>query len=74
MEKAKQMDSLKDIINIRYDMFKDKVAFLEKEDGSKEFRKIKYSQVKEDVNALGTIMLKKLNLKDKKIAVTELRQ
>lgn len=69
MEKVKQMDSLKDIINIRYDMFKDKVAFLEKEDGSKEFRKIKYSQVKEDVNALGTIMLKKLNLKDKKIAV-----
>ena len=32
MEKVKQMDSLKDIINIRYDMFKDKVAFLEKED------------------------------------------
>ena len=30
MEKVKQMDSLKDIINIRYDMFKDKVAFLEK--------------------------------------------
>ncbi|MDD3304083.1 MAG: AMP-binding protein [Clostridia bacterium] len=69
MEEIKYVESLKDIINVRCDMFKDKVAFLEKEDGSKEFRKIKYSQVKEDVNALGTIMLKKLNLKDKKIAV-----
>ena len=63
------MDSLKDIINIKCDMFKDKVAFLEKDGTSKEFKKIKYSKVKEDVNGLGTIMLKKLNLKDKKIAV-----
>lgn len=69
MNNTKAMDSLKDIININCDLYQDKVAFLEKEDGAKEFRKIKYSQVKEDVNALGTVMLKKLNLKDEKVAV-----
>lgn len=66
--KIKKMDSLKDIINIKCDMFKDKVAFLDKE-GTKEFKKITYSKVKEDVNALGTMMIKKLGLKDQKIAV-----
>ena len=57
---AKQMNSLKDIINIRCDMFKDKVAFLEKDGKSTEYQEIKYSKVKEDVNALGTVMLEKL--------------
>lgn len=69
MEEINYVDSLKDIINVRCDMFKDKVAFLEKLEGEEKFKEIKYSKVKEDVNALGTIMLKKLNLKDKNIAV-----
>lgn len=69
MEKLGIMNSLKDIINIRCDMFKDKVAFLEKDMHSTEFKPIKYSKMKEDVNSLGTIMLKKFNLKDKKVAV-----
>ena len=62
-------ESLKDIINIKCDMYKDRVAFLEKNGKSPEYQEIKYSQIKEDVNALGTIMLKKLGLKDEKIAV-----
>ena len=69
MEEKKVMDSLKDIINIKFDTFSDKVAFLEKNPETREFEKIKYSKVKEDINALGTVMLKKLNLKDEKIAV-----
>ena len=69
MKEVKYIDSLKDIINERCDLFKDRVAFLEKLEGSEIFEQIKYSKVKEDVNALGTIMLNKLNLKDKKIAV-----
>ncbi len=64
-----EMESLKDIINIKCDMYKDRVAFLEKNGKSPEYQEIKYSQIKEDVNALGTIMLKKLGLKDEKIAV-----
>ena len=64
----KKMDSLKDIINIKCDLFSDKVAFLDKE-GTKEYKKITYKKVKEDVNALGTAMIKKLNLSDQKVAV-----
>lgn len=64
----KKMDSLKDIINIKCDLFSDKVAFLDKEE-TKEYKKITYKKVKEDVNALGTAMIKKLNLSDQKVAV-----
>ncbi len=69
MEERKAMNSLKDMINIRFDTFGEKVAFLEKNPTTREFEKIRYSKVKKDINALGTIMLKKLNLKDEKIAV-----
>ncbi len=69
MGKVEVMDSLKDIINIRCDRFSDKVAFIEKDVAHTEFQKIKYSKVKDDVNSLGTIMIKKLGLEGKKIAV-----
>ena len=64
-----EMNSLKDIINIKCDMYKDRVAFLEKDGKHTEFQEITYAKVKEDVNSLGTIMLEKLNLKDKRVAV-----
>lgn len=66
--KIEKMNSLKDIINIKCDIYKDKIAFLDKE-GTKEYKSITYKKVKEDVNALGTMMIKKLGLKDEKIAV-----
>ena len=69
MEELKNLNSLKDIINVRYDLFKDKVAFIEKDVDHKEFEHIKYSQIKEKINGLGTYMLKELNLKGEKIAV-----
>lgn len=69
MDEIKELNSLKDIINIKFDMFGEKTAFLEKNPDTREFEKIPYSKVKKDINALGTIMLKKLNLKDEKIAV-----
>lgn len=69
MNEIKQLDSLKDIINIKCDMFGEKTAFLEKDPETREFEKIPYSKVKKDVNALGTVMLEKLKLKDQKIAV-----
>lgn len=69
MEKEKIMDSLKDIVNIRCDKYGDKTAFLEKVEGDKEFKKISYKMLKEDINALGTILLNKFHLKGEKIAV-----
>lgn len=69
MEELKNLNSLKDIINVRYDLFKDKVAFIEKDMDHKEFEYIKYSQIKEKINGLGTYMLKELNLKGEKIVV-----
>ena len=64
-----EMNSLKDIINIKCEMYKDKVAFLEKDGKHPEYQEITYKKVQEDVNALGTIMLEKLKLKNEKIAV-----
>ena len=64
-----EMNSLKDIINIKCDMYKDRVAFLEKDGKHPKYQEIKYAKVKEDINGLGTVMLNKLNLKDKKVAV-----
>lgn len=64
-----EMNSLKDIINIKCEMYKDRVAFMEKNPKTRVFEDITYSKVREDVNGLGTIMLEKLKLKDKKIAV-----
>ena len=69
MEQEKIMDSLKDLLNVRFDKYADKPAFIEKTDDSKEFNKVLYKEVKESINALGTIMLEKFNLKGEKIAV-----
>lgn len=69
MEQEKIMDSLKDLLNVRFDKYADKAAFIEKTDDSKEFNKVLYKEVKENINALGTIMLEKFNLKGEKIAV-----
>ena len=69
MSETKIMDSLKDIINIKCNEFKDKVAFMQKDPETRKFFKISYFKLKEDINALGTYMIKKLNLKDAKVAV-----
>lgn len=67
--REKEMETLKDIIDKNCIKFADKVAFIEKNKDTKEFEEIKYSKLRQDVNALGTVMLKELNLKDQKIAV-----
>ncbi len=69
MEELKDLQSLKDIINIRFEKFLDKVAFIEKEPNRKEFENITYKQVRDKINGLGTYMLNDLNLKGEKIAV-----
>ena len=41
MEELKDLNSLKDIVNIRFDLFPNKVAFIEKDSNSKDFNEIK---------------------------------
>ena len=48
MEKEVIMDSLKDLLNIRFDKYGDKTAFIEKTDNSREFKHISYKTIKED--------------------------
>lgn len=69
MREIKELDTLKDIINIKCIEFSDKVAFREKNVENKVYYDILYKQVRQDVNALGTVMNSNLNLKNKKIAV-----
>lgn len=69
MEELKNLNSLKDIVNIRFEKFKDKTAFIEKESQQNEFEHIKYSEIQEKINGLGTYLLEDLNLGGEKIAV-----
>lgn len=49
--------------------YPEKVGFMEKRPGEKEFKKITYKEFGEDVIALGTALIEKLGLKDERIAV-----
>ena len=46
MKNIKPLDSLKQIVNERFDMFGEKTAFIEKFDGDKEFSNISYNRNK----------------------------
>lgn len=69
MEEIKQLNSLKDIVNTRLDLNTQKVAFIQKDKEKDEYKYIKYGQVKESINAIGTYLLDKLELKEKKVAL-----
>lgn len=69
MENLKKLETLKDILTNRCEVYKDRVAFLEKDKITRKFKEIKYIQIKEDAFAFGTALLKDLKLKDKKVAV-----
>lgn len=69
MEEIKQLNSLKDIVNTRLDLNTQKVAFIQKSKEKDEYKYIKYGEVKKSINAIGTYLLDKLDLKGKKIAL-----
>lgn len=69
MEGIKKYKTLKEIVNVNFDIYKDKVAFKEKEKKDGEYEDILYSKVKEDINNLGEYFSSVLNLKDEKIAL-----
>ncbi|MDD2376553.1 MAG: AMP-binding protein [Clostridia bacterium] len=69
MQKIEKMDTLKDLILKRCEIFKDKTAIIERNKKTNKFDEIKYKQIKEDVLNLGTAMFKKFKLQDEKVAV-----
>ncbi len=63
------MTTLKDIVNTRLDKYSDKVAFIERNDDTGSFEKIRYSEIKTKINAIGSYLIEKLDLKGKRIAI-----
>ncbi len=65
---TRKINNLRDMLNGSVEFFGDKTAFLVKTEESEEYKPISYKKFKNDVDALGTMLIK-LGLKDKKIAV-----
>ncbi|MCI8699930.1 MAG: AMP-binding protein [Clostridia bacterium] len=65
---VREIQSVKEMLETSCKEYKDRIAYYTKEFGDKSFKEIKYEQLLEDVNALGTALLD-LGLKDKNIAV-----
>lgn len=64
-----EIENLKDIIIKKCDQYKDRVAFLQKDKETNEFKEITYQMLKDDVIAIATALISKYNLKGEKIAV-----
>ena len=69
MVKIKELETLRDIITNRCDVYRDRIAFLEKDKITRKFNEITYGKLQSDTIALGTAMIKYLKLEDKKVAV-----
>ena len=65
----KSIKTLKDLVNINGEKYRDNVAVLEKRHKDNEFKEYLYSDLKEDVIDFATALISKYNLKDEKIAV-----
>ena len=65
---VRDLSNIKQLVNDSCRIYADKTAYLVKRSGSEDYQEIKYSKVKEDVDALGTALIN-LGLKGKRIAV-----
>ena len=65
---TREVADLRDLILSSCELFGDKTAYLQKDKPGGTYRSIKYAQVLQDMNALGTGLID-LGLKDKKIAL-----
>ena len=61
--------TIKEIFNHSTTKYSKEIFILEKFNPKEEFTKITYEQFKNDVNSLGTGLIKKLNLKDSRIVI-----
>ena len=66
--KVRELESLKDLIDQNANLYGGNTAFLVKDEKGGDYRDITYKQFKEDIDALGTKLLK-MGLKDSKIAI-----
>ena len=65
---VRDLSNIKQLVNDSCRIYADKTAYLVKRPGSEDYQEIKFSKVKEDVDALGTALIN-LGLKGKRIAV-----
>lgn len=66
--KMRYINDLRDLIYSSAEMFGDDTAFLVKDTHKSEYRPIKYAQLREDIDRMGTRLIE-LGLKDKKVAL-----
>lgn len=66
--KVREIKDMKDMLNSSTNLYGNRIAFLARDASSENYREVKYSEYKIDVDALGTALIK-LGLKDKNIAV-----
>lgn len=69
MKKIEKMETLKDFVLKRCEIYGEQTAIVEKNKKTNKFDEIKYKQIKEDILNLGTALMKKFKLVDEKIAV-----
>ena len=60
---------IKDLVIDNFRKYGDKTAIVEAENGSKEFKEISYSDLRNDILALGTVLYKNEKLRNQKIAI-----
>lgn len=65
---VREIKNLKEMLETSCKTYGEKTAYLTKEFGSKQYQEIKYKEVLEDVNKLGTALINR-GLKGKKIAI-----
>lgn len=66
---AKHYETIREMFHEVSDKYKDNIFLLEKFDDKGKFKEIKYSKLREDVEALGNGLLSYLNLKGKKVVL-----
>ena len=54
---VRDLSNIKQLVNDSCRIYADKTAYLVKRSGSEDYQEIKFSKVKEDVDALGTALI-----------------
>ena len=66
---SKNLKTIRDSFDVTTKELPDKIGFLEKRPGKKEFREITYKEFREDVTSIGAALIEKLGLKGERIAI-----
>lgn len=66
---SKDLKIIRDSFDLTTKELPDKVGFLEKRPGKKEFREITYKEFRQDVTSIGAALIEKLGLKGERIAI-----